>query len=295
MAKIVIAGGTGLLGQALEKALLAEQHEVFILSRSPKKPNHIKWDVQNGTIDNSKIDKTEYVINLCGENVGDKRWSAARKEALLSSRVDTTKFLFEIFRNQNSLKQYLTASGVNAYPLNQGKKVFKESEAFGDDYLSLLVKKWEESADLFTAKVPVYKLRISMVLTSEGGALSKLLPLAKLGMASPIGKGTQSNNWVHLDDVSYAFIHGIKHQLKGAYNLTGESISNRTFMRELMKGHGKRMWAPSVPRFVMKLFMGERATIVIDGAYTSSNKLEESGFQFEFPNLKGALVDLFQK
>lgn len=283
------------MGQALEKALLAEQHEVFILSRSPKKPNHIKWDVKNGTIDNSKIDKTEYVINLCGENVGDKRWTAARKEALLSSRVDTTKFLFEIFRNQESLKQYLTASGVNTYPLNHGKKTFLESEAFGDDYLSQLVKKWEESADLFTAKVPVYKLRISMVLASEGGALSKLLPLVKLGIASPIGKGNQSNNWVHQADVSNAFIHGIKHQLNGAYNLTAESISNRIFMRQLMNVHGKKMWAPNVSRFIMKLVMGERATIVIDGAYTSSNKLEESGFQFKFPNLKGALAELFQK
>ncbi len=295
MAKIVIAGGTGLLGQALEKALLAEQHEVFILSRSPKKSNHIKWDVKNGTIDNSKIDKTEYVINLCGENVGDKRWTAARKEALLSSRVDATKFLFEIFRNQESLKQYLTASGVNTYPLNHGKKTFLESEAFGDDYLSQLVKKWEESADLFTAKVPVYKLRISMVLASEGGALSKLLPLVKLGIASPIGKGNQSNNWVHQADVSNAFIHGIKHQLNGAYNLTAESISNRIFMRQLMNVHGKKMWGPNVPRFIMKLVMGERATIVIDGAYTSSNKLEESGFQFKFPDLKGALAELFQK
>ena len=294
MAKIVIAGGTGLLGQTLEKVLVAENHNVLILTRSPKNQNHVKWDIQNRTIETELIENTEYVINLCGENVGDKRWTDSRKEVLLSSRIDTTEFLFEIFGQQNSLKQYLTASGVNAYPINQGKKAFIESEAFGADYLSQLVKKWEQSADLFSTKVPVFKLRISMVLTAKGGALSKLLPLVKLGIASPIGKGSQSNNWVHHSDVSNAFLHGMKNQLNGAFNLTAESISNRMFMNELMKVHDKKMWAPNVPRFIMNLVMGQRATIVIDGAFASSQKLENTGFQFEFPSLKPALEELFK-
>ena len=293
MAKVIIAGGTGLIGKALEKHLQEQQHDVYILTRSPRKQNHIQWDPKTASIDTEKIQNTEVVINLCGESVGDGRWTKKRKAILLNSRVDTTRFLFESFHRQKSMKQYLSASGINAYPLNSTKKELEEEDAFGDDYLSQLVKKWEQAADVFEPIVPVFKLRIAMVLSNKGGALNKMLPLVKLGLASPIGKGSQCTNWVHLEDVVRAFGHAIEHSLDGPYNLSGEGVTNRMFMNELMLVHGKKMWAPNVPAFLLKWVLGEQSTIVLDGVYANTNKLRASGFQLSYPLLSDAFKNLF--
>ncbi len=293
MAKIIIAGGTGLIGQALEKELFAKQHEVFILTRSPRKVNHIAWDPNKRTIDKEKILGTEILINLCGENVGEGRWTDKRKKELLDSRVETTKFLFEEFHNQKSLLQHLSASGINAYPLDQRAKEMKEDDAFGSDYLSQLVKKWEEAADIFARIVPVCKLRISMVLSENGGALEKLLPLVKYRIASPLGTGNQCMTWVHIDDVARAFAHAIEHKLDGSFNLTGIPTTNRLFMNELMKVNGRKMWAPNVPAFVMKLIMGEQSVIVLEGIYADAGKLRSTGFDYKYAQLNQALINIF--
>jgi hypothetical protein len=295
MAKIIIAGGTGLVGSALAKRLIQEKNDVFILTRSPKKLNHIFWDPKNKKIDRNQITNTEILINLCGESVGEGRWTTKRKKELLDSRVDTTNFLFDEFHQQKTLKQYLSASGIDAYPLDQRMKEMKEEDAFGSDFLSQLVKKWEESADIFERIVPVFKLRISMVLAKEGGALQKLIPLVKYRIASPIGKGNQCTTWVHIEDVASAFSHAISNKLDGAFNITGVPVTNRMLMNELMKANGRKMWAPNVPAFIIKAIMGEQATIVLDGANASPAKLKETGFRLSYPNLQNALSDIFKK
>lgn len=295
MAKVIIAGGTGLIGRALEEELTARQHSVFILTRRPSKPNHILWNPDKKELDRTKIESTEILINLCGENVGEGRWTQKRKKQLLDSRVETTSFLLDVFHTLPSLKQYISASGINAYPLDQRDMEMEETDAFGSDYLSQLVKKWETAADQFSDIVPVCKMRISMVLSAEGGALQKLLPLVKFRIASPIGKGNQCMTWVHIEDVARAFSHAIRHQLDGAFNLTGEPITNRLFMHELMKVHGRKMWAPNVPAFILKWIMGEQATIVLDGVYADTKKLKATGFEFKYPNLTLAFQNLFPK
>lgn len=294
MSKIIIAGGTGLIGRALERVLTHEKHEVFILTRSPKKANHIFWDPSNKKIDKDLIADTEVLINLCGESVGEGRWTAKRKKELLNSRVDTTHYLFEEFHQQKSLKHYLSASGIDAYPLDQRAKEMNENDAFGSDYLSQLVKQWEAAADVFERIVPVCKMRISMVLSADGGALQKLMPLVKFRIASPIGKGNQCTTWVHIDDLAAAFSHAIAKRLDGAYNVSGEPVTNRLFMNELMVANGRKMWAPNVPGFIMKAIMGEQATIVLDGAYAQSNKLKDSGFVFKFATLNEAFKNIFK-
>ncbi len=294
MAKICIAGGTGLIGKALEDRLNQAGHSVTILTRTPRKVNHVAWDPNKKTIDKSKLQDIEVLINLCGESVGEGRWTAKRKKELESSRVETTHFLHSVFQDNTRLKQYLSASGINAYPLEQKTKEMNEEDAFGSDYLSQLVKKWEEAADVFLPKVPVCKLRIAMVLSAEGGALQKLMPLVKFRIASPIGSGNQCMNWVHIDDVAGAFVHAISKGLEGAYNLTGEPVTNRLFMNELIKTNGRKMWAPNVPSFLMKWIMGEQATIVLEGALAKREKFKETGFIYQYPTIQEAFQGLIQ-
>jgi uncharacterized protein len=294
MAKIIIAGGTGLIGKALEKALEKDQHEVFIFTRTPKKPNHISWDPTKGTLDSTKIEGTEILINLCGENVGSQRWTSVRKQVLSSSRIGTSQLLHQYFQEIGTLQQYLSASGINCYPLESSKKM-QEKDAFGSDYLSQLVKEWEAAANLFEPEVPVCKLRISMVLDRKEGALQKLLPLVKFGIASPLGSGKQWMSWVHIDDVVGAFVFAINEKLSGAFNLTGTQVTNTEFTRELMQSNGRTMRFPKVPAFFMKLVLGEQATIVLDGTQNDNALLKEKGFHYQFEELSVALKALFGK
>ena len=294
MAKIIIAGGTGLIGKALEQMLVEQQHDVFIFTRKPKKPNHIAWDPAIGKIDSSKIEGTEILINLCGENVGAQRWTDVRKQVLFSSRIGTTKLLHQHFQKVSSLKQYISASGINCYPLDSTKKL-QENDAYGSDYLSQLVKEWEAAANLFEPQATVCKLRISMVLDRHNGALQKLLPLVKLGIASPLGSGNQWMSWVHIDDAVNAFVFAINQKLSGTFNLTGKQVSNSAFTRKLMHSHGKKMRFPKVPSFVMKLVLGEQATIVLDGTLNDNSLLKEKGFHYQYEELSSAMQNLFEK
>jgi uncharacterized protein (TIGR01777 family) len=295
MAKILIAGGTGMIGQRIETLLMAKNHDVFILSRNPKKSNHILWDLEKKTIDEHKIQGTDYLINLCGENIGSKRWSQKRKKELYDSRIGTNTFLFEKFHSLKSMKQFISASGINCYPLIPPNVPRKENDAFGNDYLSNLVQEWEESADLFSQIAPVCKIRISMVLDNKDGALQKLLPLAKLGLLSPMGAGRQWMSWVHIDDVAQAFVFAIEANLQGAFNLTGKPENNIDFTKALLKSQGRRLLFPKVPAFLLKLVLGEQASIVLDGAFCDNTLLKEHGFQYEYESLESALNNLFAK
>lgn len=294
MAKIIIAGGTGLIGQRIEKLLTQKNHDVFILTRNPKRTNHIAWDLQQKTIDSTKINGTEYLINLCGENIGNGRWSKKRKALLCSSRIGTNSFLYEKFYSQESLKQFITASGINCYPLiPETNKI--EKDAFGNDYLSTLVHDWEKSADLFSMNIPVCKIRISMVLDKKDGAMHKLIPLVKWGVLSPLGSGKQWMNWVHVEDVAQSFIFALEKNLEGAFNLSGKPKRNSEFTKALLGSHGRKLLMPNVPSFLLKLIFGEQSSLLLNGAFCDNALLKSAGFEFRFENLDDALTDLFPK
>ncbi len=293
MAKVIIAGGTGMIGQRIEKLLIENKHDVFILTRSPKKENHIAWNPKLKSLDTSKIEGTNYIINLCGENIGEKRWSQKRKNELYSSRIETNEFLFDQFHGVNSLKLFLSASGISCYPLEPATKKWKESDPYGVNYLSVLVKEWEKSADLFARIVPVAKLRTSMVLDQKEGALQKLLPLAKFGVLSPMGSGKQWMNWIHAEDVARAYVFTLENDLEGTYNLTGEPVNNVDFTRALLHSQGRKLIFPKIPSFLLKLILGQQATIVLDGAFGDNSLLKEKGFSYKFEKLSSALTNLF--
>ncbi|MGJ8661324.1 MAG: TIGR01777 family oxidoreductase [Bacteroidota bacterium] len=293
MAKIIIAGGSGMIGQQIEKLLIDQNHDVYILTRSPKKKNHIAWNPKLKSLDTTKIQGTNYLINLCGENIGSKRWTDKRKQELYSSRIDTNEFLFDQFHRLNSLKLFLSASGINCYPLKNQDKKWNETDVYGNDYVSSLVKEWEKSADLFSRIAPVCKVRISMVLDENDGALQKLLPLAKYGILSPMGDGKQWMNWVHINDVARAFVFAIENELDGAFNLTGEPVNNIDFTKALLKSQGKKLFFPKIPGFLLKLILGEQSTIVLNGVYGDNSLLKEKGFHYEFEEINKAFDNLF--
>jgi uncharacterized protein (TIGR01777 family) len=283
---ILLAGGTGLIGQNLVNILESQGHRVNILTRSSStKKNHFIWSPKNQEIDEESLKNVEIVINLAGAGIADKRWTKKRKEILIKSRTDTTNFLYQISNKLPHLKQYISASGINCYGYNNYDRKHKESDPFGDDFLSEVVEKWENAADQFKTKCKVAKIRTSVVLTKEGGALPKIAQTVKNYIGAPIGSGKQWMPWISMDDINRMYAHAVAHQLEGSFNALTGSVTNKEFTKELAKALNKPLWLPNVPSFVLKLALGEMSSVVLDGLQADNTKILGTGFEFKNTSL----------
>lgn len=294
MKKVVIAGGTGFVGQRLEKELFSRGYDVYILTRSPKRPNHIQWDPAKKQIDTNSLLATDVLINLCGENIGGGRWTSRRKQELLDSRVDPTLFLHTTFQQIPGLQKYISASGINCYPLHSSKE-HTENDAYGEDFVSQLVKKWENAANQFQDICSVALMRLSIVLDSEEGALQKIKIPHRFGLGSAMGSGQQIMTWVHINDAVNAFVFALENEsIIGPFNITGQPESNDQFMKKLAKSLRKPYFLPAIPAFVFRLFFGEMSSLLLTGVSASRKKFQELGFEFQFQELSSAFKNLHE-
>jgi uncharacterized protein len=287
---ILLAGGTGLIGSQLSKLLISNGHEVRILTRRPINKRHIGWDPSSGKIEVEQLKDITVIINLLGENIGEKRWTRERKLALSNSRVQTTQLLFAHLEHFLSLQHYIGASGLNCYEKNDN--VHGEDDPFGSYFLADLVKEWEQAHQLFSSKVPVCLLRISTVLTAKGGALDKMKVPVKFGIGSPLGNGKQYLPWIHVNDLCRLFFFAIDRSLEGIYNSVAGFETNKDFLKTLAKVNNKPFFFPAVPAFMLKILLGEMSALVLDSMKASNAKLMKAGFKFDFTELEPALKSL---
>lgn len=293
--KIVIAGGSGLVGKALNKHLTELGHDVYVLTRSPKaNQKSFFWNPVEGKIDEKAISNTQVLINLVGQGIADKRWTDQRKKELIDSRVKPTEFLFKSFKKSQELQHYISASGINCYPLENYNKVYTEDDEFGTDFLSHVVKLWEASADQFEEICAVAKLRISVVLTEKGGALDTIAKPIKMYVGSPLGSGKQWMPWISIKDLTRMFAHVIDHRLKGAYNAIANANTNKEFTEKLAKALNKPLYLPNVPSFILKMILGEMSSMVLEGINASHQKIENTGFNFQYEELDEAFQFLYE-
>ena len=291
MNNILIAGGTGLIGKRLTTHLESTGNAVFILTRKPTAANHIYWNPSKKEIDTTRLGTITHLINLCGASLAGKRWSNAYKKELLDSRVEPAKFLLENVQNFQKLSHYITASGINCYPLNQ-PKVYTESDSFGTDFVSQLVKQWEETADLFSPHCIVSKIRISPVLDNQGGALQEIMKPIRVGFGAVLGSGKQAMPWIHYEDLARIFDFVIEKQLAGAYNALAATSINKVFTEVCAKSINKKIWLPNLPAFMVKLLFGEMSMLLLEGVQASHEKLSKAGFTFQHTDLKEAISSL---
>ena len=291
MAKIVITGGTGLVGKRLTALLIERKHEVRILSRNPKDKNEFKWDVSKDFVDEKAIENIDYIIHLAGAGIADKRWTKERKEVIVNSRVATANLLFNKIKEQKiALKGFISASGSNYYGAQTTEKIYKESAPVGTDFLGEVCRKWEAAAHQFKdLNIPVTILRTGVVLSKTGGALEKM----RTPIVSPLGSGNQYMAWIHIDDLCEIYIKAVEGVLTGVYNtVSPESHTSKTFSKTLARAI-KRPYLPiAVPGFLLKLVFGELAIILLEGSRLSSYKLEKKGFVFKYKELESALESL---
>ena len=291
MAKILITGGTGLVGTRLTQLLIERKHDVRVLSRSPRLENEFMWDISKGFIADKATENIEYIIHLAGAGIADKRWTKERKKVIIASRVDTANLVFQKIKEKNiSLKGFISSSGSNYYGATTTAIIHKESDPAGIDFLGVVCQEWEAAATQFQKRdIPVTILRTGVVLSKRGGALEKM----KTPVISPLGSGKQFMPWIHIDDLCAMFIKTVEENISGVYNAVAPEHSNSNAFSKTLAKVLKRVFIPiAVPGFLLKLVFGELAVILLQGSRLSSKKITDTGFSFKYDTLKKALESL---
>jgi uncharacterized protein (TIGR01777 family) len=300
---VLISGGSGFIGSHLTGLLIAKGYSVSILSRSEKQNKgdifYYKWDVTNQTIDESAVLNADYIIHLAGENIAEKRWTAKRKAAIIDSREKSTQLLYSVLKKNNKkLDAFISASAVGIYGAVNGEEICSENTPSANDFLGYTCQKWEGALDFIeNLNIRTVKIRTGLVLGKNDGFLKKLIPLFKFRLGSALGSGKQYMPWIHVDDLCNIYLQAVLNpNMEGAYNAAvNDNTTNTIFSKALARIFGYSIWLPNVPAFVLKLVMGEMAVIVLTGRRVSSDKIEETGFQFKFKNLEEALRDCLTK
>ena len=298
MPRILITGGTGLIGQKITERLQAQGMSVAVLSRRPdfvRKIPAYHWDVDAQTIDESCLEDTVAIIHLAGAGVADKRWTDDRKAEILHSRTRSTALLHKLLSDYpNEVKTLVSASAIGYYG-NNGDEIKSEESSPGNDFLAEVTVAWENAANaLENLDIRLVKIRIGVVLTMHGGALAKLAVPIQWWAGAPLGSGKQYMSWIHIDDLCGIFIYALKNEaLSGSYNgVSPNPVTNKEFTREVARILNKPLILPNVPSFVLKGMLGEMASMVLGGTRVSSQKIEDAGYTFRFPDISAALIDL---
>ena len=298
--KILITGGTGMLGSRLTELLLKRGYEVCYLSREGGNRNGItsyKWDIETGYVDENSLVGVSHIVHLTGAGIADKPWSVARKKEIIDSRVKSAELLHEMLaKNNHAVKSFVSASAIGYYGGDTGSKLLEEATASGNDFLAEVTQKWEQSADkIEEIGIRIVKVRIGIVLSSRGGALPKLAMPIKLGAGSYIGNGNQYMSWIHIDDLCGIFMKAIEDKsIHGAYNAVAPNpVTNKEFTKVLAKTLKRWVLPLYIPIFLLKLILGEMSVVVTGGSNISCKKILETGFQFQFRTVESALEEIY--
>ncbi len=297
---ILITGGTGLIGKQLCKALRAKGHEVTVLSRNPASVP-VKCGVgvhAIATLGEWRSDQVfDAVINLAGEPIVDARWTAQRKQVLWDSRVTLTEELVRHIAAAGRKPAVLLSGSAVGYYGNRGDAEMYETDNAGEDFAARLCKAWEAAARAAEqAGVRVCLLRTGLILSNSGGLLGRMLLPFKLGLGARLGDGKQWMSWVHIDDyvaMTLKLLHDA--QDSGPYNMTApQPATNAEFTVALAQAlHRPALFAAPAP--VLKLAMGERACLLLEGQKVLPGKMSAAGYRFQFTHLAEALNNLLGK
>ena len=299
--KVLITGATGLIGKELVKLLLAKKHTVHYLTTATAKieaqSDYIGfyWNPQEGKVDENCIYGVDVIIHLAGANIA-KRWTNNYKQEIIESRTLSSELLFNLIKKHpNQVKQIVSASGIAIYPESYNRIYDETTIETDNSFLSHVVKKWEESANRFQVLgLKVCKLRTGIVLSNKGGALPQMAKPIKIGAGAAIGSGKQILPWIHIKDLVAMYCYAIENQLEGVYNATAPNpVSNQQLTRVIAKALHKQLFLPNIPKFVMRLLLGEMSYLLLSSKNLSAQKIMNTGFQFQFTEIEKAMVDLY--
>jgi hypothetical protein len=289
--RVAVTGASGLVGTELVRCLEGDGHTVVrLVRRDPRSAAEIRWDPEAGRVDAAALEGVDAVVNLAGENVGE-RWTDERKRRIRASRIDGTRALAEAMAGlAQKPKVLVNASAVGIYG-NRGDERLDEMSPPGGGFLAGVVRDWEAAAEpAASAGIRVALPRLGVVLTGRGGALAKMLTPFRLGAGGPFGSGTQWMSWVSLDDaVDVLYLATVDERLSGPVNVVAGAVTNAEFVHTLGRVLNRPAIVP-VPRFALKLAFGQMAEeTILYSQRAEHRKLTQLGYSFAHPELEETL------
>lgn len=306
MPTVLITGGTGTIGKRLNELLIQKGYNVIILTRhiSKKQMNgsgtgYARWDIDKGEIDNEAVKRADYIINLAGAGVAEKRWTDNRKKEILESRTNTCALLVKALKEiPNQVRAVISASASGYYgadnllSLNDG---FTEDDKPSGDFLGKACRQWEESIEpITTMGKRLVILRTGIVLSKKGGAYMEFAKPLKYGLATILGGGKQIISWIHEDDICNMYIHAIENEsMSGPYNAVApHPVSNKELVLAIAKARNKFYIPVHIPAFVLRLMLGEMSDEILKSANLSAAKIQNEGYVFLHPEIAEATKNL---
>ncbi len=292
--RVIISGASGLIGNALSGRLQQEGVRVSRLVRDAsanRNPDDIPWRPDAGAIQEEALEGAHTVVHLAGENIADGRWTGVKKRRIRDSRVLGTTLLCQALARRAHKPQTLICASAIGYYGSRGEDVLDESSAPGAGFLADVCRQWEQAAaPAVEAGIPVVHLRLGVVLSKEGGALGRMLPLFRMGLGGPIGNGRAWMSWITLDDLLAIILHCMHDKrLAGPVNAVSPTpVANREFTRALAKALRRPALMP-VPALMLKLVFGEMAReTLLASTRVMPRRLEDAGFVWRNPDIETA-------
>ena len=300
--RIMIAGGTGLIGSALANSLVDSKYEVTILTRSPERHQPFasagvqleKWDGETAAGWGNLVSQSDAIVNLAGAGIADGRWTPSRKEQIRESRIRAGQALVSAIRDAETVPKVLIQSSAVGYYGPGADQVMTEQAAPGTDFLARVCVDWEASTDAVESMgVRRVVVRTGVVLSAQGGALPKMALPFRLFAGGPLGSGKQYFPWIHIDDEVAAIRFLLENEAaSGPFNLSAPNPPrNKEFVRHLGRIMGRPSLMPT-PSIALRTLFGEMSTVLLDGQRAVPSQLQEAGYEFIFPDPVAALHDL---
>jgi uncharacterized protein len=297
---VLITGATGLIGQEIVKKCHTEGINVHYLTTSKSKlstdTNYkgFYWNPNKHEIDHKCFEGVTAIINMVGASIS-KRWTNSYKKEILDSRTKTAQLLQDTIKTHNyKIDHVVSASAIGIYPTSLVNYYEETNTEISDSFLGKVVHQWEAAVDGFKdLGCKVAKIRIGLVLAKDGGALPEIVKPIKFGAGAAFGSGKQWQSWIHVKDLAALFVYAVQHRLEGIYNgVAPNAVSNKELTKAAAKVLRRPLLLPNIPKFAMKLVLGEMHILLFESQRVSSQKIESEGFDFKYVNLKPALEDL---
>ena len=297
--KIAITGGTGLVGRALTKLLIEKGHQVIILTRSPKQDEksitYVEW-LTAQAFPEEKLEGVDAIVNLAGESINNGRWTEGQKKKIYDSRILATEEVLRIIRAlEHKPSNLINASAIGIYPASLDTNYTEQESNLGKDFLAKTVADWEQKAEEASMLgVKVAYARFGIILDKTEGALPLMALPYKLFVGGKIGNGQNWMSWIHIQDVAESILFAIEQNLSGPFNVVSPNpIRMNDFGKILASVLGRPHYFP-VPAFALKIALGEKSQLVIEGQHVTPQVLLQNKFSFQFPDLENALKDIYE-
>lgn len=295
--KVLITGGSGLIGKALTKKFIAEGHEVNILTRKITNKSAAKeflWD--NQSVDSKAFDDVEVLVHLAGAGIADKKWTSERKQEIIDSRVKSLELIQEKYSG-NSIKAIIGGSAIGYYGGDSGEKENNEASPEGNDFMAECCVKWEKAEEEFAKKLNLrlVKVRTGVVLDAEDGALPQITMPIKYYAGTALGSGKQWMSWIHIDDIVEIFYQAIVNEgIEGTINgVAPNPVRNKDFTKLAAEIMNRKLILPNAPAFILKMILGEMSVVVLGSSRVHNKQNWPINFKFEY--LENALRNLLVK